>query len=168
MSLPEKIKSVWTSAELLIAFHRAPDGKKRDKPSFWSPKNAFARIFERPKEQQAFVTVKGQGGMRDVQIAFQQSRIVAKREAGLGWEGIELKDEFVRIFVNGRSILIKPDGGVSIEEGEDKTHLDADGSIWRLLDDAEITVSPDGENISRRTEDRITVVTEDGVLSKRH
>ena len=47
-------------------------------------------------------------------------------------------------------------------DGASTTFLEFDGSIIQLTEEAEVCVSADGEKISRRTADRLDVVTGDG------
>ena len=73
----------------------------------------------------------------------------------------------VAVRVAGRWLEVRHDGSVksiSEEEGGDVTILEANGALYRWTDLAEIIVSPDGANISRRSPDGISAITPRGVV----
>ena len=168
MSLPSKVVSTWKSVELMLAFHRDPKGKKRDKPVFWNPKGAFARLFADTKDQETILHLKAEGDSdADVMIQFRANKITARRNHPLGWSGIEIDDHSVSVVVNNVLITVKSDGSVTKREDAEITFLEADGSILKNTPWADILVSGDGGSISRRTEDHIDAFTPDGFVSKK-
>jgi len=65
-------------------------------------------------------------------------------------------------------ITVKADGSIKreIEGGTDDTNrVEADGSFIRVGPDAEIIVSGDGSNLSRRTDERLDSITAEGIMS---
>lgn len=168
MTLPQVTTAFWKSAELLIAFHKNRDKTKRAEPYLWRAKNAFARLLARPEDQEAFILLKGEGDNEDVQIKFHPDKIVIRREHPLGWSGIIIDPDFIRIKVDNDWITVQSSGSVVVERGEmDTTYLEGDGSIIKVNPYAEIMVSSDGSNMSRRTEDQIDAFTENGFVSKK-
>lgn len=166
------IKSAWKSAQLLIAFHQNKDGRTREDPRLWSPKNGVAGVSDNPKAKESFVAVRGEGDAGDVQIKLHPEQIIVRRDPdSIGWAGVQIDHYEVRVLVGDVWITVKADGSVKREvEGEDhdQSWLEADGSYIRLSPDVEINVSGDGSSLSRRTEDRIEVIDDDGVLSRPH
>ena len=160
-------RPVWERAQMFIAFHRDPERKKRETPYLWPPKDACAGLREGITDQECFVHLRGSDRADDVQIKLRPNAIVARREPGCGWSGIEIDDYGVRVLVGEVWIEIDPLGGVTREaaDGASTTSLDWDGSILQLTEAAEVCVSADGERITRRTAERLDVVTGDGILS---
>jgi len=83
-----KVRQTWKSAQLYIGFHVDPQGKKRQLPKVWPPKNANATIHKNPAEQEAFVVVKNAAGdaARDVQIKLHPDKIVLRRGSEDAWK----------------------------------------------------------------------------------
>lgn len=159
--------TIWDRARLLIAFHRDPARKKRAEPYLWPPKDATARLRADASHQETFVHMRGAEKADDVQLKLRANAIIARREPGRGWSGIEINDHSVRILVGDVWVEIVQDGTIRREADNitGATFLEGDGSIIQLTEDAEVCVSPDGGKITRRTSDRLDVVTEDGILS---
>ena len=102
-----------------------------------------------------------------MQLKLRPNAIIARREPGRGWSGIEINDHSVRVLVGDVWIEIDPMGAVKREadDGASTTFLEFDGSIIQLTEEAEVCVSGDGERITRRTAERLDVVTGDGIMS---
>lgn len=167
MSDPTKAPILWSSAELMIAFHKTWARVKRAAPFLWRPQSAMVRLLARPADQEAFVLLKGKGGCADVQIKLHPDKLVIRRDQVLGWSGIIVDDQVVRVRVDDVWIKVGPDGAVTVVREADTTYLDADGSIIKISPDAEIIVSRDGGQISRRTPNQIDAFTADGFVSRR-
>ena len=167
MTLPESVHRTWQSVELLIAFHKNKRQQRRDTPFLWRPKDAMARLLAKPDDQEAFVNLKSEGDSEDVQIKFHPEKIVIRRDQVLGWSGMIIDDDFVRVKVDNIWVLIKPDGSITVENDAETTYLEGDGSIIKITPESEIMVSGDGSRISRRTEHQIDAFTNDGFVSKK-
>ncbi|WP_141134399.1 hypothetical protein [Jannaschia aquimarina] len=151
---------------MLIAFHRDPARKKRAKPYLWPPKNGAAALHHDVRDQEVFVDLRGVDRADDVQLKLRSHAIVARRDPGQGWSGVEINDHQVRVLVDDIWIEIHADGTVVRETADSKTFLEGDGSIIKTSEDADVMVSADSSEITRRTPDRIDAVTADGILSK--
>jgi len=168
MTLPAQVRAVWKSAELLIAFHKNKHREKRDTPYLWSPKDAFARLLAAPEDQEAFIMLKGEADHADVQIKMHPDKLVIRRDQPLGWSGILIDEDTVRVKVDNIWIRIDATGRVVVEKDAETTYLEEDGEIIKISPDAEIIVSADGARMSRRTEAQIDAFTEDGFVSRKH
>lgn len=162
------VRTVWDRAQMFIAFHRDPARNKRAEPYLWPPKDANAGLRADVDEQETFVHMRGIDRADDVQLKLRANAIIARREPGRGWSGIEINDHSVRVLVGDVWLEIDPLGTVKREadDGASTTFLEFDGSIIQMTEEAEVCVSANGEEISRRTADRIDVVTSDGIMSK--
>lgn len=168
MNLPAVQTAFWKSAELLIAFHKNRDKSKRSEPYLWRAKNAFARLLAKPEDQEAFILLKGEGDQEDVQIKLHPDKIVVRRDQVLGWSGIFIDPDFIRVKVDDMWIRINADGSVVAQRGDlETTYLEGDGSIIKVNPHSEIMVSRDGSSMSRRTEDQFDAFTENGFMSKK-
>ena len=167
MTLPSPVRTVWKSAELLIAFHKNKNRQKRDAPFLWRPKEAFARLLAKPEDQEAVVLLKGADDVEDVQIKLHPDKMVIRREQPLGWSGILIDEHTVRVKVDNIWVRIDPNGSVVVERDAETTYLEGDGSIIKINPETEIMVSSDGRRMTRRTEDQIDAFTEDGFVSRK-
>lgn len=165
-TLRRSARTVWDRAQLLIAFHRDPARKMRPEPFLWPPNDATAGLRGDADDQETFVHLRGKDRGDDVQIKLRSDRIIARREPGRGWSGVEIDDFAVRVLVGDVWIEVQADGTVKREAADGTTYLEGDGSIIKLSEDAEIMVSGDGSSITRRTADRIEGLTPDGVVSR--
>ena len=159
-------RTVWNSAKLLIAFHKDKQRKTRETPFFWSPKEAFARLLANTGDQEAFVQVQGEDRADDVQIKLHPDRIIVRRSKTEGWSGLVIYDDHIRIGLPDMTIKVAPDGTVTVDRDAGTTYLDGDGSIIKVSPDAEILVSSDGAQISRKTDYQLDAITADGILSR--
>lgn len=162
-------RRVWKSAQMYIAFHKDQNKRQRDEPKFWPPKNGSASIHGAPAEQEAIVVVKAADpeDTQDVQIKLHPNRIVVRRDAEIWWQGVAVDDHSVTVrMADGTIIEVHHDGSVKRRAAEDETHVEADGSIFKWTEHAETTMTGDGIEMTRRTEDRITAITYDGVVDR--
>ena len=160
-------RPLWERAQMFIAFHRDPERKVRRVPYLWPPKDASAGLRAETADQETFVHLRGPDPACDVQIKLRPNAVIARREPGRGWSGVEITGHSVRVLVGDTWVEIDPMGTVKRQtsDGASTTFLEFDGSIIQLTEDAEVCVSPDGERITRRTAERLDVVTGDGVMS---
>ena len=158
---------LWSSAELMIAFHKTRARVTRAVPFLWRPQRAVARLFAKPADHEAFLLLKGTDGCADLQIKLHPDKVVIRRDQVLGWSGIIVDDQVVRVRVDDAWIKIGPDGAVAVTREADTTYLEGDGSVIRISPDTGIVVSGDGGQISRRTPDQIDALTADGFVSRR-
>lgn len=161
-------RRVWKSAQLYIGFHRDPEGKMRDTPHVWRPKNGSASIHEDPAEQEAFMVVKSADGDadQDIQIKLRPDMIVLRRDFKDAWEGIKINEFSVSVKVGEMSIRINHDGSITREDGVSTTWVEADGGVLKKTEFVEASMSGDGTELTRRTPDNLTAITQDGLLSK--
>lgn len=162
------IRQTWRSAQLYIGFHRDQKGNKRDEAKVWPPKNASATIHADPEVQEAFVVVKpaDKTNPREVQIKLRPDQIVLRRDPGDAWEGIVVTDTSVSVQVNGIWVHIRPDGAISHELDGDTTFVESDGTVLKKTEFVEASMSGDGVELTRRTDDTIAVIGENGVMAK--
>ena len=167
-SITASAQRVWKSAQLYIGFHRDPKGKKRDKPHVWRPKNARATLHEDPSEQETFLVVKSadMAAEQDVQIKLRPDMIVLRRDALDAWQGIIVDEFAVSVKVGGLSIRINHDGSITREDGDSTTWVEADGGVLKKTDFVDASISADGTELTRRTPDNLTAITQQGLLSK--
>lgn len=160
---------VWKSAQMLIAFHKDQNSKKREKPKHWPPKNGNASINQDPEVQEAVVVVKATDPEKDqdVQIKLHPKRIVIRRDAEHYWQGIAADDHSVTVrMADGTQIVIGHDGSIKRTSNADETHVGADGSIFKWTQFAEAHMSGDGTEMTRRTDERIATIAKDGVMDR--
>lgn len=159
---------VWKTAQLYIGFHRDPEGKRRQTPHVWPPRNGKATIHEDPGEQEAFLVLKSADGDadRDVQIKLRPDMIVLRRDATDAWEGVIVEEAAVSIKVGDVSIRINPDGSITREDGDNTTWVEADGGVLKKTEYVEAAMSADGTELSRRTSDNLAAITPSGLISK--
>ena len=159
---------VWKNAKLLLAYLRDPARKENPDGFLYTPKDASVGLRAASDTKEAFVHVRGAERADDVQIKLRADKIIARRAPGQGWQGVEIDPCGVRVLVGGVWVHVGPDGTVTREaEGSGtKTFVEGDGAVILLSEDAEVIVSPDGSDITRRTADRIEGLTPDGVVSR--
>ncbi len=171
MTVPAKMKVAWKSAQLFIAFHKNKQKKRRDEPVLWRPNDATARLPDDPEDKEAFVVVKGDGDGQDVQIKMHPDKLVLRRDESeaIGWTGIIADHYQVRVKVGETWIVVGADGSVQRQtEGMEGTAMiEADGGFLRVGCEAEIMVSGDGSQLTRRTQYQLDAITADGVVSRR-
>lgn len=165
---PSKPRAVWKTAQLFIGFFRDQAGKPRDQAKVWSPNNASASIHADPTVQEAFVVVKNSDGdtARDVQVKFRPNMIVLRRDCEQAWKGVLVDEHSVRIVVGEVTIRVNYDGSVTREASGDTTWIEADGGVLKKTEFVEASMSADGVKLMRRTQDNLSVIASDGVLSR--
>lgn len=161
-------RRVWKSAQLYIGFHRDPKGQRRETPKVWPPKDARATIHEDPAEQETFLILKSAEGEadQDVQIKLRPDMIVLRRDNKDAWEGIIAEKHTLTVKIAGMSIRINHDGSITREDGDSTTWVEADGGVLKKTEFVEAAISADGMELTRRTPDNLTAITEQGLLSK--
>lgn len=167
-TVASKARRAWKSAQLCIGFHRDQEGKIRDEPHVWSPKNASATIHRDPKEQETFVVLNGaeNDGDQDIQIKLRPDMIVLRRDFKDAWEGIKIDALAVSVKVGDLFIRINHDGSITREDDECTTWVEADGSVLKKTEFVDATMSSDGVELTRRTPENIATITRGGVISK--
>lgn len=164
-----RVRQVWDRAQMLIAFHRDPNRKKRTEPYLWPPKGACAGLRADVTDQETFIRVRGTENADDVQIKLRPNAIIARRrDSSRGWQGVEITDHSVRVLVGDVWVEIDPLGTVKRWTNYDATTtwLEFDGSIQRFTDDAEIYVSPDIDEVTRIKPERVDLLFPDHATSK--
>ncbi|RYG89931.1 hypothetical protein EU803_15010 [Loktanella sp. IMCC34160] len=163
-----KPSSVWNKVQLLLGFHRAPDGSRRATPKVWPPKDSRASIHADPEEQETFAVVEAAKGAdgRDVQVKFRRDMIVLTREPGPAWEGLVISDDTVRIRARDRWIKIGPDGSVRVDHDQVATFVEPDGAVIKTGPTATSVMSPDGAEVSRRNPDGFCAIGPHGVVAR--
>ena len=167
-TLSKSLRRVWKSAQLYVGFHRDPEGRERQAPHVWPPKNGRATIHEDPAEQEMFVMLKSvsSNAAQDVQIKLRPDMVVLRRDCADAWEGV-VADEFtVSVKVGGVSIRVNYDGSITREDGDSTTWVEADGSVLKKTEFVDAAMSADGTELSRRTPDNLTAITGRGLLSR--
>lgn len=162
------MRRVWRSVRLFVAFHKDKQKRTRRFPYLWPPNDGQASVTDKDKDgQEAFIQVRAaDSSSRDVQIKVRPDKIILRRDDGPWWSGIIVTDDAVAVRVQDKWIEVRYDGSVKSSQEGETTFLDADGTIFRYTDLAEIMVSPNGENISRRTPTGITAITPTGLVVK--
>lgn len=168
-SIEQTARRVWKSAQMYIGFHKDQNGQQRDSAKLWPPKNGSASIHSDPKDQEAIVVVKAADpeDTQDVQVKLHPNRIVVRRDTDKWWQGVAIEDDVIRIkMADGTLVQVRHDGSVKRRSAEDETHVEANGSIFKWTEYAESYMTGDGIEMSRRTEDRISAITHDGVVDR--
>lgn len=160
---------IFKSAKLMIAFYRDRDGKKLEKPFVWEGKKPGVSIAKKDlSEQESFLLVEGEEGSRDVEVRLHPEKIILTRDPGDFWTGIVLDEGSIKIAVGGRMVEVAPDGAVKVRDDKQPGvvgSIEADGAVYRLASDGQIFVSADGGCVSVETEERLSRLTPDGVVS---
>jgi len=160
---------LFKSAKLMIAFYRDKNAKKLEKPFIWAARKPVVGLSNKDLgEQESFLLIEGEDGERDVEVRLHPDKIVLSRDDGDFWKGVVLDAGCIRVAAGGRIIEIAPDGAVKVRDDETPdvvSSVEADGSIYRLSEEATIFVSGDGSQASFRTDDRLSALTPEGVYS---
>ena len=167
-TLSKSLRRVWKSAQLYVGFYRDLEGRERQAPHVWPPRNGCATIHEDPAEQEAFVLLKSANGdaAQDVQIKLRPELVVLRRDCADAWEGV-VADEFtVSVKVGGVSIRVNYDGSITREDGDSTTWVEADRGVLKKTEFVDAAMSADGTELSRRTPDNLTAITGRGLISK--
>lgn len=167
-TLTKSLHQAWKSAQLYIGFHRDLAGKKRRAPHVWPPKNGRATIHKDPAEREVFMVLKSGNGdaAYDVQIKLHPDRIVLRRDFSEAWEGVLIEQDAIAIKVCGLSIRVNHDGSITREDSGSTTWVEADGGVLKKTEFVDAAMSPDGTELSRRTSDNLSAITETGLVSK--
>ena len=167
-SVAATTRRVWKSARLLVGFHRDRDGRRRDKPHVWSPKNGSAAIHRDPCEQETFVVVKSADGDvdQDIQIRLRPDMIVLRRDLEQAWQGVKIDAFSVSVKVGDISIRVGHDGSITREDEDGTTWVEADGGVLKTTEFVEASMSGDGTELTRRTSENLATINPRGVLSR--
>lgn len=170
MTLPAVSKPyrVWKSAQLCVGFHKDCDGRQRRAPHLWTPKDGRASLYSNPNEQESFVLLKSSEGdtTADVQIKIRPDAIEMTRNYHGAWNVVVVDEFAVTIEVAGIRINIGHDGTVTREDDTGTTWIEANGGVLKKSETVEASISKDGMELTRRTRDNLSVIAEQGVLSR--
>lgn len=170
MTLPavSKPHRVWASAQLCVGFHKDRDGRQRRAPHLWTPKDGRASLYSNPNEQESFVLLKSTGGdsQGDVRIRMRPDTIEMTRNYQGAWTSVTADEFAVTVEVAGIRIRIGHDGTVMREDDQGTTWIEANGGVLKTSDAVEASISSDGMELTRRTYDNLSVIAEQGVLSR--
>ena len=100
------------------------------------------------------------------QIKLRPDVIVLRRDYRDAWEGVVVDRFTVSVKVGGVSIRINYDGSITRDDGDSTTWVEADGGILKKTESVDAAMSADGTELSRRTPDNLTAITERGLISK--
>lgn len=166
--ITQKARRIWKSAQLYIGFHTDQRGNVREQPKVWPPQNAKASIHPDETQQEVFLQLAAEDEKqgRDVQIKLRPAQIVLRRDQGTAWEGIVIDEDNIAVRVNDVRILIKHDGSVSHHDVNATTYIEQDGAVLKKTEFVDALMSGDGIELSRRTDDSIAAITEEGVVAK--
>lgn len=159
---------VWKSVQLCVGFHRDRDGRQRKAPHLWAPKDGKASLYSNPNEQESFVFLKSAKGnsQTDVQIRMRPAAIEMTRSYQGAWTTVSADEFTVTVEVAGLQIRIGHDGTVTREDQTGTTWLEANGGVLKKTETVEASISIDGMELTRRTPDNLSVIAEQGVLSR--
>ena len=170
MTLPAVTKThrVWKSAQLCVGFHRDRSGRQRRAPHLWTPKDGKASLYTNPSEQESFVLLKSAEGdtQADVQIRMRPDALEMKRKSQAAWYSVTIDEFAVKVEVAGFQVRIGHDGTVARNDQTGTTWIEADGGVLKTTETAEASISSDGLELTRRKADNLSVITEQGVLSR--
>lgn len=170
MNLPAatKVHRVWKSAQLCVGFHKDSSGRQRKSPLLWSPKDGRASLYSNPSQQESFVLLKSaeSNNLTDVQIKMRPDSIEMSRGYQGAWNHVTVDEFAVTVEVSGIQIRIGHDGSVKREDVQGTTWLEADGGVLKTTENVEASISNDGMELTRRTPDNLSVIAEQGVLSR--
>lgn len=170
MTLPAVSKPyrVWKSAQLCVGFHKDRDGRPRRAPHLWTPKDGKASLYSNPNEQESFVLLKSTEGktQTDVQIRMRPDAIEMTRNYQGAWTAVSADEFAVTVEVAGIQIRIGHDGTVTREDQSGTIWIEADGGVLKKSETVEASISSDGMELTRRTSDNLSVIAEQGVLSR--
>lgn len=170
MTLPAVTKShrVWKSAQLCVGFHKDSSGRHRKSPLLWNPKDGKASLYSNPSQQESFVLLKSAEGnnQTDVQIRMRPDSIEMTRGYQGAWHAVAVDEFAVTVEVAGIQIRIGHDGSVTREDASGTIWLEADGGVLKKSNTVEASISGDGMELTRRTAHNLSVIAEQGVLSR--
>lgn len=168
MSTAKKTHRVWKSAQLCVGFHKDSRGRPRKVPLLWSPKDGKASLYSNPSEQESFVFLKGSAddSQANVQIRMRPDAIAMTRGYQGAWNQVTVDEFAVSVEVAGLRIRIGHDGAITREDASGTIWLEADGGVLKKSETVEASISADGMELTRRTADNLSVIAEQGVLSR--
>lgn len=171
MTLPavSKPHRVWKSAQLCVGFHKDRDGRQRRAPHLWAPKDGRASLYSNPSEQESFVLLKSTAANQqsDVQIKMRPDTIEMSRSYQGAWNAVTVDEFVVTVEVAGIQVRIGHDGTVTREDDQGTVWIEANGGVLKTSEAVEASISSDGMELTRRTPDNLSVIAEQGVLSRK-
>lgn len=102
----------------------------------------------------------------DVKIKLCPDKVEMSRGDQGAWTQVSVDEFAVTVEVAGIQIRIGHDGSVKREDAQGTTWLEADGGVLKKSDTVEASISNDGMELTRRTPDNLSVIAEQGVLSR--
>lgn len=102
----------------------------------------------------------------DVKIKMCPDKLEMSRGDQGAWNSVILDEFAVSIEVAGMQIRIGHDGSVKREDAQGTTWLEVDGGVLKTTESVEASISGDGMELTRRTPDNLSVIAEQGVLSR--
>jgi hypothetical protein len=168
-ALPGRICRFWKSVDLRIMFKTFGNGKLREQPKAWAPKDASASLLGDPDKQDVILTVRGSSanGSDDVSISCAANCIgIFRPRPEVGWQIVAVEPDQITVKVGALEIMIRADGSIVREAHDQKTYIEADGSFLHQSEFVEAIMSADGLSLSRKTPDGIAAITPDGVITR--
>lgn len=151
----------------MIAFHVDQDGKKREKPKAWSPENGICGIHHDPSVQEAFVELRPRKkGAETTQIKLRQDEIVVLDGSAEQGRRVQISDESITITSELKRVMVGADGSVLIESEESDTLIEGNGRVEKLSKNYQAQISPDGSDLTRRSQSKLAMIRGDGALVK--
>lgn len=121
-ALPGRIGQFWKSVDLRIVFKTFGNGKLREQPKAWAPKDAAASLLGDPEKQDVILTVRGSSekGSDDVSISCAANCIgIYRSHPESGWQVIAVEPDQITVKVGELKITIRADGS-TVREAHDQ------------------------------------------------
>ena len=168
-ALPRRLGRFWKSVDLRVMFKTFGNGKLREEPKAWAPKDASASLLGNPDKQDVILTVRGSSdkGSDDVTISCASNCIgIYRSPPESGWQVIAVEPDQITVKVSELKITIRADGSIVRDCHDQKIYIEADGSVLHQAEFVEVLMSADGLSLSRRTPDMIAAITPEGVIAR--
>lgn len=168
-ALPRRIHRFWKSVDLRVMFKTFGNGKLREQPRAWAPKDASASLLGDPDKQDVVLSVRGSSanGSDDVSISCAANCIgIFRTRPEVGWQIVAVEPDQITVKVSELKITIRADGSIVREAYDEKIYIEADGSVLHQAEFVEAIMSADGLSLSRKTPDSIAAITPDGVITR--
>ena len=168
-SLPRPIDRFWKSVDLRVMFKTFGNGKRRERPKAWAPKDASASLLGNREKQDVVLTLRGSSpnGSDDVSISCTANCIgIFRTRPEVGWQIVAVEPDQITVKVGELKITIRADGSMVREAHDEKIYIEADGSVLHQAEFVEAMMSADGLSLSRKTPDGIAAITPDGVITR--
>ena len=168
-ALPRRLGRFWKSVDLRVVFKTFGNGKLREEPKAWAPKDASASLLGDPEKQDVVVTVRASSARRsdDVSISCAANCIGLYRiGSDIGWQVVAVEPDQITVKVGEAKITIRADGSMVRECHDQKIYIEGDGSLLHQAEFVEVIMSADGLSLSRKTPESIAAITPDGIVSR--